>query len=385
MQALRVRHRLTLTAWLTLAGTFMAGGLAACGGGYGSGGGGGGGMTCGGTYGVVCPPPAATVTAPAANATVKATVALTATATASMTYNLTIASVAFMVDGTTVGTATMSPYTVNWDTTKVANGSHMITAVATDSAGDMGTSPAVTVTVGNAGAMSVAMATSQMFPAPDSKASGMAHLIVQPETGAVSGQVALSGFSARSVTLNQGFAGATGEAVMALEPSTARADEWRLPAGALLTADQRNALAQGRLYLIATSAAHPAGEVRGQLAPDNIQVTFSDLAATPEAAVLGGGASGVAAVTVDTQARTVSVNVNSIGVEAATSAELDTGAAGADPARIALARDPADTSHFSSELARVGAADLDALEAGKGLVSVASQAAPGGALRGEIR
>jgi hypothetical protein len=386
MQARAYRDRLTLAARLTLAGAFLAGGLAACGGYGGSNnymGGGGGGITCGGTYGVTCPPPAVTLTAPAAGATVKGMVTLTATAMASSTYNLTITSVAFMVDATAVGTATTAPYSVSWDSTKVANGSHQITAKATDNAGDTATTTvAVNVTVGNA-AIAVAMSPSQVFPVLDSKASGTARLMLQSETGAVSGQVALSGFTARAVTLNEGFAGSTGQTLIALEPGAA-AGEWQVPAGALLTAQQRSALAQGRLYLVATSAAHPAGEVRGQIAPDNVQVTFSELAATPEAATLDGAFSGVAATTVDTQAGTLTVNVNSTGVEAATSATLDTGAAGAGATRIALTRDPADVNHWSKELARIGAADVDALEAGEGSVSVASQAAPGGALRGEI-
>jgi hypothetical protein len=237
----------------------------------------------------------------------------------------------------------------------------------------------VTVT---GGVFAAAMAPAQIFPAPDSKASGMARIGVDSETGAVSGTVALSGFTARAVTLNQGFAGSSGAAIMALEPGAAGAADWHVPAGALLTAEQRAAFAQGRLYLIAASAAHPAGEVRGQLVPDHIEVTFSELTATPEAAALGGAASGVAATTLDTRSGTLTVNVNSSGVEAATAAALDTGAAGATG--LALTRDAADVNHWSRELARIGARDVEALEAGKGSASVASQAAPGGAIRGQI-
>lgn len=387
MQARAHWNRWTLGARLTLAGTFLAAGLAACGG-YGgnSYSMGGGTASCGMGYANACPPPAVSITAPTAGMTVSGTVALTATATASATYMLTIASVQFFDGTTSVGTATTpaSPntYTVNWNAAAATNGSHTLTAKATDSKGDSTTSAAVMVTV-TGGVFAAAMAPAQIFPAPGSKASGMARISVDSETGAVSGTVALSGFTARAVTVNQGFAGSTGAALIALEPGAAGGAGWRVPAGALLTAEQRVALTQGRLYVIATSAAHPAGEVRGQLAPENIQVTFSELSATPEAAALGGAASGVAATTVDTRAGTLTVNVNSSGVEAATSAVLDTGAAGAT--RLALTRDPADVNHWSKELARIGAGDLEALQSGKGSASVASQAAPGGAISGQIR
>lgn len=43
-----------------------------------------------------------------------------------------IQSVSFFVDGTLICTDTTSPYSCLWDTTKVSNGSHTITATAKD-------------------------------------------------------------------------------------------------------------------------------------------------------------------------------------------------------------------------------------------------------------
>jgi peptidoglycan/xylan/chitin deacetylase (PgdA/CDA1 family) len=59
-----------------------------------------------------------------------------------------IASVTFYLDGTTkLGTDTSSPYSLSWNTSKVAKGTHTLTAVATDVAGNSATSAAVTVTI----------------------------------------------------------------------------------------------------------------------------------------------------------------------------------------------------------------------------------------------
>ena len=60
-------------------------------------------------------------------------------------------SVQFRVDGTNVGAAdTSSPYSLSLNTTTLTNGTHTLSAVARDAAGNTGTSANVTVTVDNA-------------------------------------------------------------------------------------------------------------------------------------------------------------------------------------------------------------------------------------------
>jgi glucose/arabinose dehydrogenase len=65
-----------------------------------------------------------------------------------------IASVLFRADGLAIGSAdTTAPYGVSWTTTSVANGTHVLTALATDMAGNQTTSAGVTVTVSNSWAV----------------------------------------------------------------------------------------------------------------------------------------------------------------------------------------------------------------------------------------
>ena len=90
-------------------------------------------------------PPVVAVTAPAG--TVHGTTSLTATATASVN----IAKVEFFLNDTTsLGSVTTSPYSLPWDSTTVADGTVNLTAKATDVDGNVGTSPAVSITVSNA-------------------------------------------------------------------------------------------------------------------------------------------------------------------------------------------------------------------------------------------
>jgi hypothetical protein len=359
--------------------------LTSCGGGYSSGGGGGMGATpCGGAYSP-CPLPTIALTAPASGATVSGTaVMLTATAAASTMNGLTVTRVDFMIDGTIVGTATTSPYTVSWNSTTVTKGSHSLTAKVTDSVNGTATTPAIMINTTGMAVAAVAMTAAQIFPAPSSSASGTANITVNLASGSMSGSVMLRGLSATAVTINEGFAGATGPRVIALANGGA-AGQWDVPGNALLTAEQVSALQQGKLYVIATSAANPRGEVRGQIVPDNIVVTFSSMDRSQEVAAVGLAAGGVAATTVDTSANTLTIHVNSTGVDDAMAAQVATGAAGGTGATLAaLTKDSVNMGHWSTELAGISAADVANFKAGRWQVSVATAVHPNGAIRGQI-
>jgi hypothetical protein len=95
-------------------------------------------------------PPSVAITAPAGGS-VSGTVPLAATAS----DTTGIASVQFTVDGNPVGPKlTSAPYTYNWDSTGLSNGSHAIGAVATSAGGTKGTATPVTVTTNNVGLLS---------------------------------------------------------------------------------------------------------------------------------------------------------------------------------------------------------------------------------------
>jgi hypothetical protein len=92
--------------------------------------------------------PSATVTAPVSGATVSGPAVVLS---ASASDNVGVASVQFQVDGANVGPRlTSPPYQTTWDTTQASNGGHVVTAQATDGAGNVGTSVGVSVTVSNA-------------------------------------------------------------------------------------------------------------------------------------------------------------------------------------------------------------------------------------------
>jgi chitodextrinase len=85
--------------------------------------------------------PSVEITAPAEGATPYGAVTITADAT----DNIAVDSVEFFVDGVSIGSDGSEPYSRPWNATD--EGSHVLTAVATDTAGNTGSSVAVNVTV----------------------------------------------------------------------------------------------------------------------------------------------------------------------------------------------------------------------------------------------
>jgi hypothetical protein len=92
--------------------------------------------------------PTVTLTAPADGATVSGTVTVSATAS----DNVSVVGIQFKLDGANLGAEdTAAPYAITWDTTTATAGTHTLTAVARDAAGNTTISAPVTVTVGSGG------------------------------------------------------------------------------------------------------------------------------------------------------------------------------------------------------------------------------------------
>ncbi len=102
------------------------------------------------TPGTTPPPdktaPTISITNPAAGQVVSGQVPVAASAS----DNVAVATVQFFLDGKPLGSpVTTPPDAISWDTSAAANGSHVLSARATDASGNVGTSADVTVTVQN--------------------------------------------------------------------------------------------------------------------------------------------------------------------------------------------------------------------------------------------
>ena len=101
-------------------------------------------------------------------------------------------------------------------------------------------------------------------PANNSTASGTGSISVAADKS-VSGKITTSGIEGKMAHIHTGAAGANGPVLVGL---TKDGDNgWTVPAGAKFTDEQYAAYLAGGLYVNVHTAAHPGGEIRGQLLP----------------------------------------------------------------------------------------------------------------------
>ena len=140
--------------------------------------------------------PVVTLTAPKTGATVTGSVTLTATAT----DNVGVAGVQFQLDGKALGSEDVSaPYAMTWSSKGVTNGSHTLSAVARDAAGNKSTSSV---------AVKVANLSTTTQPPPTTTTDSTTHggYYVSP-SGSSSGD----GSSSNPWSITTAFAGASGK------------------------------------------------------------------------------------------------------------------------------------------------------------------------------
>jgi len=142
--------------------------------------------------------PTVSVSSPANGSSVSNTISITATAS----DNVSVAGVQFKLDGANLGAEdTVSPYSYSWDTNTIVNGSHAITAIARDSAGNTATSPAISIVVNNV--VNIAAPVISFFAANSTTITAGASVVL-------SWSITSSSASAVSLSINQGVGTVTG-------------------------------------------------------------------------------------------------------------------------------------------------------------------------------
>lgn len=327
--------------------------------------------------------PTVSVSAPAGSS-VNRTVPLTASVDAAT--GVTITTVDFLIDGASVGTATQAPFTVEWDSSSVEDGEHTLEAEVTDDLNRTVTSEPVTIAVLNNPVIHVELAAIETFPPLESDATGAGDITFNLVTGAVTGGVALEGLTATLAHIHRGFAGSNGPVIVDFEADPSNPAQWNAVEGATLSADDIDNLLAGGLYVNVHTAANPAGEIRGQLRPENVNVVFSDMSNDQVAPPAPDAASGKVATTIDTAANTATVHALTSTLVEPQAAHVHLGAQGtsSDEIVMELAQAEADPNHWFAERQEVSAAQLEAFDANEWYVDVHTAGSPDGAVRGQI-
>lgn len=105
---------------------------------------------------------------------------------------------------------------------------------------------------------------SQETPPVDTAASGTGSLTLNPADNTITCSITTTGITGTFAHIHLAPAGVAGDIIV---PLTGGPTTWSCPSSpsAVLTAEQVTALQEGRLYFNVHSAAHPGGEIRGQI------------------------------------------------------------------------------------------------------------------------
>lgn len=332
-------------------------------------------------------PPADTTAPTVSDVQVPVTTPLnrTVTLTVDASDNTAVTEVRFFVDGTLLEAVTGAPFSVEWDTSTAAEGDHVLSAEAEDAAGNVAQSGDVTVTVQNLADFAVSLSAVQEVPPLESAGSAVGNLSVNLSTGEVSGDLSVTGITPTAAHIHDAFAGENGDVLIGLDQDPGDAGLFTVPAGATLDPAGVDRLLAGALYLNVHTAAHPGGEIRGQILPDGFELYFTELGAELSVPPLESSATGRAAVTFDPATGALVVHAQVSGLDDATDAHVHEGYAGSNGAvLVGLTQDAMDPGHWFVEDGSLNASGAAALAAGALYVNVHSPAHPGGEIRGHI-
>ena len=222
-------------------------------------------------------------------------------------------------------------------------------------------------------------------PALASAASGIAASTVDRETGTVTLHLNASGADADSPAhIHLGYAGQNGGVMIALQQDMADAGHWSV-IGAQLDDTGLADYLGGRVYVNLHTMANPGGEIRGQIAPRDIQIVFSPMDGAQVVPPVTTAASGMAATTINLKTRRFVAFVNGAGVDDATSAGIHLSGLNENGAEVlALQQTPMLPGQWSGSSEPLAAATFSSYRAGRLYAQVATPGQPNGEIRGQV-
>jgi hypothetical protein len=221
----------------------------------------------------------------------------------------------------------------------------------------------------------VVLTGAQVVPSATTASTGAGLITVDMDSGAVSGNITVFGFTGTDAHLYTGAVGANGAVAVALAESSP--GTWSVVSGSMLTSDQMNAFNTGGLYVGISSAANPSGEIRGQVGR---LIYYASLGGSQEVPATTSTATGVGVYVLDPDTKTLSGSTTSTVTGVA--AHIHTGVVGASgPVTLPFTGGPTTWTLAPVVLTD---AQLASLQTGGFYANVHSTASPGGEIRGQV-
>ena len=189
-----------------------------------------------------------------------------------------------------------------------------------------------------------------------------------------------------SAAIMLGSAGMDNDAViLQLEPDANSPGQFIEPLGASLSVDQLDALANAELYFETTSSENSAGDARGQLLPQGVELTLTSLAGDQVVPPVTTQASGSISTTAFDDGTRITVVVNLTGLDDASDVTLREAIVGQNgPALFALTQNPNNLNQWSLIDQSLSAVQANLLATQQLYISANSATFPNGELRGQI-
>lgn len=235
----------------------------------------------------------------------------------------------------------------------------------------------------NTVSFTVDLSSSEIVGGSSETGTASADIEINLDDNIISGTITLTGVDADGVTVNQGFAGETGNVLITLTQDTST--QWSVPASTNFTQADQDVLNAGGIYLQATTAASPNGAVRGQVITGNIILRFVTLSGAQRTPLVTTGASATGAVTLDPDSGAFVAHLNGSGLNDATFAHVHQALAGLNgDVLIGLMQDPNDVAHWFSDAATLDVDGMAAFNGAELYFNVHTPANPAGEVRGQI-
>ncbi len=229
-----------------------------------------------------------------------------------------------------------------------------------------------------------ALSGDQEVPPVVTAATARAASTVNRDTGAVTLHLRAQGaVNMVGSHIHSAFAGQNGGVVVGLAQDAGDENHWFVQEGQLDEAALIDYL-DGRLYVNLHTQDNPPGEVRGQLAPRDIQVVFTDLSGAAVIPPVVTAASGKASTTTNLKSRSFTAFVNNSGADDATAVGIHNGGVGENGAEILALQPTQGTPSQWSAMTDLGRDDFGDYRAGGLYALVTTPANANGTLRGQI-
>jgi hypothetical protein len=221
-------------------------------------------------------------------------------------------------------------------------------------------------------------------PPVDTEAAGISALTLDMGSRDFEFHVNTTGLDhASNAHIHDAFAGTNGPIVVPLQQDGMNPARWS--ASGTLSEENMQKLLAGALYVNVHSPEHPPGEIRAQLQPENIEVLFAELEGDQVVPPVATVASALAAVTVETDARSVVSHVRLSNLPMSTSGGIHRAPAGENgPELIPLEQDTGDVNHWFSTETVLGENDFEAFLQDGLYVLIGSGTHPEGEIRGQL-